>query len=573
MGILGNLFGGRDKRKQKDAMADMRELADEQVDYYTGQQQDAQDAVDESREVFDNFEFKNDFEDLQNPYADIQTEFDNVYENTENVYEGAENVYEDAVNVADGMTNVAADAQNVYAGAKNTFAGAKNTFAGMDNAYAGLENKYEGMENRFEDMTVDMKAADFQAQQGKTQRANIMQGLKGAAGSSGVAGLAQAMANQGQMQSQQIAAGIGQQERQNAMMSAQEGSRIDQLQRGAGMQLQSQEAGGAMANQQAERSGAMQQQSMQMQGAASQQAQILGGAAAQQAQQLAGAQTLQNQQIAGASEQQNLILGGRDKQQDKILAGRDKQQDQILAGQQTAVNQGISQTNIQAGGQGVVDMQIAQGNADVQAAEYGQLATGLGMDYGLLAGANQGLQNAMGNQMSGLGNEANMYGSNAANSIGGQFLQAGATVAAGALGAKSSFLCVPQGVNIDCENIKKPIEQIKVGDMVVGYNGDLVKVLQKHEYLEDPKVERFYKVKFLNTETNKTHEVDVCDMHRIMGERAMNITKNVVSKEIYSGVNYSYDLLTEDAGYRIDDIPVNSMIEELALATSKTNNK
>ena len=117
-----------------------------------------------------------------------------------------------------------------------------NPYAGAENKFAGLENQYEGMENRFEDMTVDMRAAEFQTQQGQQQRANIMQGLRGAAGSSGVAGLAQALANQGQLQSQQIAAGIGQQERQNKMMSAQEGSRIDMAQRGAGMQLQSQQA-------------------------------------------------------------------------------------------------------------------------------------------------------------------------------------------------------------------------------------------------------------------------------------------------------------------------------------------
>ena len=89
------------------------------------------------------------------------------------------------------------------------------------------------MENRFEDMTVDMRAADFQAQQGQQQRANILQGLRGAAGTSGIAGLAQSMANQGALQSQQIAAGISQQERQQQMLTAQEGARIDQMQRTA----------------------------------------------------------------------------------------------------------------------------------------------------------------------------------------------------------------------------------------------------------------------------------------------------------------------------------------------------
>ena len=136
-----------------------------------------------------------------------------------------------------------------------------NPFAGAQNVYAGAQNMYEGMENRFEDMTVDMRAADFQTQQGQQQRANIMQSLKGAAGGSGVAGLAQAMANQGQLQSQQIAASIGQQERQNKMLAAQEGSRIDMTQRGAGMQLQ-----------QMQMVGADKQQQMIMQGAADVQA-------------------------------------------------------------------------------------------------------------------------------------------------------------------------------------------------------------------------------------------------------------------------------------------------------------
>ena len=80
-------------------------------------------------------------------------------------------------------------------------------------------SQYENFEfeNPFEDMTVDMRAAEFQVQQGAQQRANIMQGLKGAAGSSGIAGLAQAMANQGQLQTQKIAAQVGQQEQANQL--------------------------------------------------------------------------------------------------------------------------------------------------------------------------------------------------------------------------------------------------------------------------------------------------------------------------------------------------------------------
>ena len=106
-----------------------------------------------------------------------------------------------------------------------------------------FSNPFENMENRFEDMTVDMRAAEFQTQQGQQQRADIMQGLRGAAGSSGVAGLAQSLANQGQLQTQQIAAGIGQQEQQNQKLAMQEGSRIDQMEREGQASVQAARAG------------------------------------------------------------------------------------------------------------------------------------------------------------------------------------------------------------------------------------------------------------------------------------------------------------------------------------------
>ena len=102
---------------------------------------------------------------------------------------------------------------------------------------------YEGMENRFEDMTVDMRAADFQVQQGQQQRANIMQALRGAAGGSGIAALAQAMANQGALQTQAISANIGQQERQNQIMAAKMAGQIDMTERGGEAMVQSAEMG------------------------------------------------------------------------------------------------------------------------------------------------------------------------------------------------------------------------------------------------------------------------------------------------------------------------------------------
>ena len=151
-----------------------------------------------------------------------------------------------------------------------------------------FENPFEGMENVFEDLTVDQQAARFQAQQGAQQRANILEALRGSAGASGIAGLAQSLANQGATQAQQISASISQQEATNRRLTAQGAMQVQQLER--------------------------------------------------------------------------------------------------------------------------------QGAAAVQQAEFGRESTLLGAEYGLLAGANQGVQQAMANQMSALGMQANMYGSQAASS-------------------------------------------------------------------------------------------------------------------------------------------------------------
>tara|TARA_R110002096_G_scaffold10593_1_gene40564 strand:- start:667 stop:1410 length:744 start_codon:yes stop_codon:yes gene_type:complete len=90
----------------------------------------------------------------------------------------------------------------------------KEAFEGLDrsNLYEGIQTEFE---NVYEDQTIDQRAADFQAQQGAQQRSNIMEGMKSAAGGSGVAALAQQMASQGQMAAQQQSASIGQQERAN----------------------------------------------------------------------------------------------------------------------------------------------------------------------------------------------------------------------------------------------------------------------------------------------------------------------------------------------------------------------
>lgn len=92
-----------------------------------------------------------------------------------------------------------------------------------------FENPFADMENVYEDLTVNQQQAQFQAQQGAQQRSNVLESMRGAAGGSGIAGLAQAMANQGQLQTQQISASIGQQEAMNQRLRAQGADRIQTL--------------------------------------------------------------------------------------------------------------------------------------------------------------------------------------------------------------------------------------------------------------------------------------------------------------------------------------------------------
>jgi len=115
--------------------------------------------------------------------------------------------------------------------AKDAYDAQKDIYRGLDtsNPFANLQNRYEGMENTMEDLTVNQQQAQFEKQMFQQQQANIMSQLRGAAGSSGVAGLAQVMANQAQTQSQRAAASIGQQEAKNKLLAAQHAAKIDQL--------------------------------------------------------------------------------------------------------------------------------------------------------------------------------------------------------------------------------------------------------------------------------------------------------------------------------------------------------
>jgi hypothetical protein len=145
------------------------------------------------------------------------------------------------------------------------------------------------------------------------------------------------------------------------------------------------------------------------------------------------------------------------------------------------------------------------------------------------------------------------------------------SILGGALSTKVLFKCIPEGELIDTPEGQVAIEDIRSGDSVIGFSGEPVKVLIKHEYAENPEAERFHRFYLDNGK-----DFSVCDMHRIEGERSMdyNVGNSFKGGEVieaiavYGGVTRSYDLLTEDIGYRMSGVAVNSMIEELAAFSS-----
>ena len=120
------------------------------------------------------------------------------------------------------------------------------------NPFQGMTNPYAGLENTTEDLTVNQQEADFQAQQFAQSQANIMSGLKGSAGSSGIAALAQTLAQQSQLASQKSSASIGKQEAANQKAMAMEAGRLQTAEAKGDYDVSQQIAQGEAASQQRE---------------------------------------------------------------------------------------------------------------------------------------------------------------------------------------------------------------------------------------------------------------------------------------------------------------------------------
>jgi len=114
----------------------------------------------------------------------------------------------------------------------------KKAFEALDTS-----NPYLNMENTKEDLTVNTQAAEFAKQQSMQSQANIMEQYRGVAGGSGIAALAQTMANQGATDAQKASVSIGEQEQDNQKQQATEASRIQGLEKEGEIMSRSAEQG------------------------------------------------------------------------------------------------------------------------------------------------------------------------------------------------------------------------------------------------------------------------------------------------------------------------------------------
>ena len=160
-----------------------------------------------------------------------------------------ENNFGSVNNPAANMQNFGANLTNFGSELGNPGANLTNFASGMQNTASGAQNFASQMENTAEDLTVNTQQADMMAQQQQQGLSNTLGSLKGAAGGSGIAALAQSLAGAQNQNLQAASASIGQQESANQAQAASQGQAIQQAVAGESSMNQSREIDQASQNQ------------------------------------------------------------------------------------------------------------------------------------------------------------------------------------------------------------------------------------------------------------------------------------------------------------------------------------
>ena len=146
--------------------------------------------------------------------------------------------------------------------------------------------------------------------------------------------------------------------------------------------------------------------------------------------------------------------------------------------------------------------------------------------------------------------------------------------AAGAIGgvivAKIMFSCMPGDQCIDTPSGPKAVKDLKGGDAVIGYDGEEAVIVQACSWNQDPTRT------FLTITREDGSAFTVCDTHKILGIPAMEWAEGadmggsrIKSITASNGLLTSYDILTNQGGYRIAGVPVNSMIPEMSMMAAR----
>ncbi len=146
--------------------------------------------------------------------------------------------------------------------------------------------------------------------------------------------------------------------------------------------------------------------------------------------------------------------------------------------------------------------------------------------------------------------------------------------AAGAVGsvivAKIMFSCMPADQCIDTPSGPKAVKDLKGGDAVIGYDGEEAVIVQACSWNQDPTRT------FLTITREDGSAFTVCDTHKILGIPAMEWAEGadmggsrIKSITASNGLLTSYDILTNQGGYRIAGVPVNSMIPEMSMMAAR----
>lgn len=140
--------------------------------------------------------------------------------------------------VAAGIGVVSGGAKAISGGvqkkkAKAAQAAAQAELDAQKKAFENLDrsNPYANLENTMEDLTVNQEEAQFTAEKQAQSQANILGDLRGSAGGSGIAALAQTLANQGSENARKSAISIGKQEQANQMKERAEAGAIQKAER------------------------------------------------------------------------------------------------------------------------------------------------------------------------------------------------------------------------------------------------------------------------------------------------------------------------------------------------------